>query len=105
MPLENYFEPFYLQRRFDAPDGLDDEAVLGVYAQSSSGRMEFAEARETSSAGQFVTSRDTPVSEGDILRRARDSLYIQIIGKPVLSPQPALSKFRKMNAEKMVMPV
>lgn len=112
MSLENYYEKFYMQNWISKPDGFggvtwgwaDGAEFMGQYIQDSSAEMRIAEAQGITSSGRFITGINMQIEEKDIIRRARDNLYLRITAIPIESPDPATSKFKTMNAEKTVAP-
>ena len=108
--MNEYYEKFYIQQWATVPDGFggwrwtwgDGIDFMGVYIQDQSTEMRIAEAQGISSIGTFATDINIPIEEGDVIRRESDNLYFRITGKPVKSPDPAVSKIQRMNAEKTV---
>ena len=107
MPLEDYYESFYVQNWTSKPDGFggiiwewgDGVEIRGVYIQNMSDEVRAAEAQGFKSVGTYITGINVLIEEGDVLRRTKDSAFIKIMGLPINAPEPAISKLRRMNAE------
>ena len=113
MPIDDYYMAFYKQEWVGFPDGFggmehkwaDGDEIKGLFIQDSSGDQRRAEAVGTSSGGVFVAPVSADVKEGDIVKRGQDGFLIRITGTPINAPGPAVSKMKKMNAQRTEMPI
>ncbi len=111
MPFEDYLEAFYVQEYAEKPSGYpppndtvqewgDGAAVQGVFVLDQSAQARIAEAQSTKTVGRFICPMGSAAPKnGDVLRRASDSVFVRITGNPKNSPAPAEEKLSVFNAE------
>jgi len=116
MAMSDYYDIFrrqeYNSRPTVYPPPYDTESawydgteIMGVFLQGKSmmsgwgTEIMIASSQSVNTYGQFVTSPDAPVHDGDVLRRAKDGIYIRLIGYPLVSPNQAESQIKAFGAE------
>jgi len=99
MALESYYESFYLQELVKVPSSIgevfeyqDGEKVMGLFKQSQSTETAIASSQGIATHGRFATGAD--LKSGAFLRRAKDSVYIKLIGDTLESPAQATTQVK-----------
>ena len=104
MPLENYYEPFYVQEFATKPSTLpppwdkpqnvlsDGKMVMGLFRQDQSAEAMTADANSFATTGRFACDSAETFDSGAVLRRNKDGVYIQLAGTPLTSPDNAVTK-------------
>jgi len=102
MALANFYEQFFVQEFVeipsDSPTGeklyeyQDGREVQGLFKQRQSGESPIADSYSTTTYGRFAANAD--IDSGSFLRRAKDDVFIKIIGDPLQAPKQALTQVR-----------
>ena len=112
MAMEDYYEEYYKQEHVWRPTGFphpfdyelqfgDGTVINGRFITDSSTEMMVSGAQGFRTRGRFATHPSSEVSDGDILRCARDNLYISIIGDAKQAPAQAENQVKTFTAEIM----
>ena len=107
MPLQNYFEPFYIQTWATVDDGFggmvkeltDGFRVFGVLSKAAQAEIRIAEAQGLRAQYNFVTDINLTIVVNDVLRRKQNGDLFRVTGLPEHSPGPAVSKFQLLPVE------
>jgi hypothetical protein len=110
VPIEDYYEPFYLQKCIPQATGFpppsnyeniweDGLKIMGVFILDSSSRIMTASAEDLMTRGRFSVSTDTELNDGDIVKRVKDGLFIKVVGHAKVSPLQAESQIRLYAGE------
>jgi len=109
MNLEKYYELHYLQELTEIDTGQpppadktrefrDAREVCGFFLQKKSGEASVADANPIRTQGRFATHPSTELSQGSVLRRARDGAYIRIASDPQIAPEFAKTQVKAYEA-------
>ena len=107
MPLQEYFEVFYLQSfvRYEDPFwGLmwrmeDGPKIMGGLSKATQAEIRVAEAQGLAAQYTFMTGISYKIEMNEVIRRERDDSYFEVKGLPEKSPEPAESKFQLLPVE------
>jgi hypothetical protein len=104
MPLEDYYEQYFVQELAEIPpenpsatderlyEYRDGAEVMGLFKQNQSSERPVADSEDVVTVGRFAAN--AIIQSGSFLRRAKDDVFVKIVGDPLQSPKQAYTQVR-----------